>query len=397
MVPTSGNVLQWIVVSMLGLAVVMVNSAGMGVGRDEAATIGSILTGRPVIYAAIAIIFMAIVGRVDIRRLFAARGVNNLIAWFTIAAIALCVLALIPGLGRNVNGSSRWLYIGPQSWNFSFQPSELAKWAVVLSLAWWAARRAGTMRHLMGGLFPAIGLLALVCGLVAIEDLGTAVLIAAVGGVMILAAGAQWKHMALAIPPAIIAVVAFIITSPYRVQRLTAFVDPWADPEGVGYHPIQSLLAISGGELTGRGLGNGLQKFGYLPEDTTDFVFAVVCEELGIAGAIMVVAMYLAFAWVSLGIIRECRHAFGRLLGLGVIAVVTLQALINLAVVTVVVPTKGIALPLISSGGTGWVATATGIGLLVAIDRLNRHERTEAGLDEDEPMPALSVSASQYA
>jgi cell division protein FtsW len=155
------------------------------------------------------------------------------------------------------------------------------------------------------------------------------------------------------------------------MARLTAFVDPWADPRGIGYHPIQSMLAIAMGGLSGRGLGNGIQKFGYLPEDTTDFIFAIICEELGLGGAALVVALYMAILWIGLGILRDCRDTFSRLVGIGVLMTIGLQALINMAVVTVVVPTKGIALPLISAGGTGWILTAAAAGLLAALDAAN--------------------------
>ncbi|MFW6033482.1 MAG: FtsW/RodA/SpoVE family cell cycle protein, partial [Phycisphaeraceae bacterium] len=167
--------------------------------------------------------------------------------------------------------------------------------------------------------------------------------------------------------------------------RLTAFRDPWADPAGAGYHAIQSMVTIAQGGLTGRGVGNGIQKFGYVPEDTTDFIFSIVCEELGLAGAGLVVGLYLVILWVGLGIVRDCRDTFARLVGLGVLLTVGLQVTVNVAVVTVVVPTKGIALPLVSSGGTGWVLTAFALGLLASLDNAR-----ELGIDGDE-LPTLSA------
>ena len=132
------------------------------------------------------------------------------------------------------------------------------------------------------------------------------------------------------------------------------------------------MLAIAQGGLFGGGLGNGIQKFGYLPEDTTDFIFAIICEELGIMGAALIVVLYLVLLWIGLSIVKDCKDTFSRLVGLGVLLTVGLQALINIAVVTVVVPTKGIALPLISAGGTGWIMTAFAIGLVAALDNANR-------------------------
>jgi cell division protein FtsW len=170
------------------------------------------------------------------------------------------------------------------------------------------------------------------------------------------------------------AVAAAILHSPYRVQRLLAWRDPFEDPQGIGYHIIQSLSAIAGGGVAGRGLGQGVQKFGYLPEATTDFVFAIVCEELGLAGAALVIALLVALLWSGLAIIapsdpRLRPPTFRRLLGLGILLTIGFQALMNVTVVTGLAPTKGIALPLVSHGGTGWVLTAFSLGILISIER----------------------------
>jgi cell division protein FtsW len=165
------------------------------------------------------------------------------------------------------------------------------------------------------------------------------------------------------------------------VKRLLVFADPFADAQGAGYQPIQMMAAIADGN---RGLGNGIAKMGYLPTDTSDAIFAIVCEEMGVAGAALVLGVYVVMLWTAVGVMRDCRAgpaaSFGRLLTLAVIGTVGLQALMNIAVVTVVVPTKGIALPLLSSGGTGWVLCAAAIGLVAAVDRMNRRhaEATEA-------------------
>ncbi len=209
----------------------------------------------------------------------------------------------------------------------------------------------------------------MVAGFVVLEDLGTGVLMVAASAIVLLAAGARLWHFALFAPPALLAVLAAIVTSPYRVQRITSFLDPYADPQGSGYHMIQSLTTVAGGGVFGRGLGHGLQKFGYLPEDTTDFLFAVVCEELGLAGALLVIFLYAALTWFGTAIARRETCVTLRLMTLGVVATVTMQALINLFVVTGLAPTKGIALPLMSSGGTGWILTGFALGLVVAVDR----------------------------
>jgi cell division protein FtsW len=193
-----------------------------------------------------------------------------------------------------------------------------------------------------------------------------------VAAVMLIAAGARLWHFAAMAPLGLAAVAGAIIVSPYRVKRILAFMDPYADPEGTGYHMIQSMVAVANGQVFGRGLGFGLQKFGYLPEDRTDFLFAVICEELGLMGATAVIALYAGLLWAGLAIIRREPNTLLKLAALGVVATVGLQAVINLAVVTGLGPTKGIALPLLSSGGTGWILTAASLGLLVAIDRTQR-------------------------
>jgi len=310
---------------------------------------------------------MMLASRVNIVEVMRCRGAFNPAAWALVVSIALTGVVLIPGVGKEVNGAARWLAIGP----ISFQPSELVKWAVPPAVAWWCARRRGVMGRFWFGLVPAVLAVAAACGLIVIEDLGTAVLIASVAALLLLAGGAKLWQLVLAAAPGIGAFVLAIVHSPYRVTRLMAFLNPWADPQGSGYHPIQSMIAFATGGLTGKGLGNGVQKFGYLPEDTTDFIFASICEELGITGSLLVVVCYLVIIWVGLSIIRRCGDTFTRLVGLGVVLTIGLQALINLAVVTVLVPSKGIALPLISKGGTGWIVTAFAVGLLASLDYAN--------------------------
>lgn len=380
----SSHILQLAVVALLGLAVIMVNSAGARVGveghtGDVGLVAGAtdVLTSRAVIYAVLAVGVMLLASRINVRQLFAVRGWTNPLAVIVLSALVLAALTLVPGMGKSVNGASRWLYLGPRSWGLSFQPSELVKWVMVLAIAWWCARRRGLMHRFRYGLVPPLILLGIACFIVVVEDLGTAALIGLVAVCMLIAGGARLKQLAFVVPIGVVGLIGALIHSPYRLKRLTAFLDPWADPAGSGYHPIQSMLAVSQGGLTGRGLGNGIQKFGYLPEDTTDFIFAVICEELGIMGAMVVVCLFLVILWIGLGIVRDCKDTFGRLVGLGVLLTVGLQAAINIAVVVAVVPTKGIALPLVSSGGTGWIMTAFALGLVAALDNANTLEAEE--------------------
>ncbi|MGN6370230.1 MAG: FtsW/RodA/SpoVE family cell cycle protein [Phycisphaerae bacterium] len=223
------------------------------------------------------------------------------------------------------------------------------------------------------------------------EDFGTAALISVVVIVMILMAGCRWWHVAMLIPPGVFVVWAAIFRDPtsFRYKRMMAFLDPFADMKGAGYHPAESLLTIASGGFFGNGLGNGIQKMGYLPEDDTDFIFAVICEELGFFGALMVIGLFLAFVIIGWRIATRCQHQFGKMVAFGITAMIGLQAAFNIAVVTVTVPTKGIALPLISSGGTGWIMNAIAIGVLMSIERINRREIAEKKMGERPAEPAL--------
>jgi len=376
----AGQIIQLTVMAMLAFAVLMVHSAGMSVEAGPV-SFSEMLMSRHAAYAGLGVAACLAASQVDLRRALRWRGLGAPIAWALCASIVLCGLTLVPGVGKNINGASRWLAIGPRAWGLQMQPSELLKWVMVAAVAAWATRRAGVLRSFRHGLLPIGFVVAVGCGVVVIEDLGTAVLIAAVAGGMLLLAGCRLGHLLVIALAAAPCFAVFVLTSPYRLKRLMAFADPWADPHGAGYHPIQSMLAISQGGLAGRGLGNGVQKFGYLPEDTTDFIFAVICEELGLAGASLVVAMLLTLIWAGLSIARRNDHSFVQLFAAGVAMTLGFQAMINLAVVTVLAPTKGIALPLISAGGTGWVLTATALGLLAGMDRadVSRAEADRAG------------------
>lgn len=362
----AGQILQLVTMALLGLAMVMVQSASVNIGRDL--KLVELFTSLPAMYALAAVLALLLAGRLDIRRLLAYQRWRNPIYWMLGLSLLLVVASMVPGIGVEINGARRWLPLG----KLTFQPSELVKWVILLSLAYWCVTRRDRMRFFFKGLLPALAVVGISCLLIVKEDLGTAALIGVVSVVILLAGGARLWQLAAIVPLAAGAMVYMIMREPYRMARLTSFLDPWADPKGKGYQAIQSLLAIAQGGVTGRGLGNGIQKFGYLPADNTDFIFAVICEELGLTGAGLVVLLYVSLIWFGLSIVKETRELFARLFVLGIVLTVGLQATINLAVVTVVVPTKGIALPLLSSGGTGWIVTAAAIGLVAGIDRGNQ-------------------------
>ncbi len=356
--------------ALLSLGVVMVHSAGLSVGDGRAISLGAFLLSKPTMYMALAILALGVGSVTPIRGMLESPRVSRGPAWLLIAAFCLCVLVYVPALAREVNGAKRWVGVSvPGLGMLSFQPSETAKWASVAFVGWFGVWRGEGIRRLVGGLGLGLAPIAAIAGLILLEDLGTAVLIGAVAGLVLLAAGVRWAYV-IALAPVGLGVVAVgILAEPYRMRRLAAFVDPYADPAGSGYHAIQSMAAVAGGDVFGRGLGFGIRKFGYVPEDQTDFIFAIIAEELGFAGAGLIVALLLTLLWAGWAVaVREESRAM-RLFAFGVVATIGVQATINLAAVTGLGPTKGIALPLVSSGGTGWILTAAALGVLVGMDR----------------------------
>ncbi len=281
--------------------------------------------------------------------------------------VAALVAVLFPGIGTEVNGARRWITLGPASLGLRFQPSELAKLSLVIGLAVLLSRPESSIRSFWRGLLPCSLVVAVVAGLVGLEDFGTAALLAAVGGLMMLVGGCRVYHLVLVSIPGLAAMVQLVVSQPYRLERVLAFRNIWEDPYGSGYHPIQSLITIASGGWTGRGLGGGVQKYGYLPEARTDFIFSVIGEEAGVLGATAIILLFAALLYLGFRSLWHAPNAFQRMIALGVTLVVSLQAAMNIAVVTVCVPTKGIALPLVSAGGSGVVFLGAAIGLLAAV------------------------------
>lgn len=357
--------------ALMGLGVVMVFSAGESLGAGPFAR--GVLASpelRQAAFSGTALLALLVVSILP-SRIWAIRRGKWLqpVVFLALLALALLVLVLIPGIGEKRNGARRWLNIGPDSLGLGFQPSEIAKLAMTLFLAAWCARIGPRIRRFWTGLLPTLVVVGLFVGLVGIEDFGTAALLALVGTCVILGAGARLWHILLMGMPAVIGLVYLVIQRPNRVQRLLTFMNPEADPQGAGYQPVQSLLTIASGGWWGRGLGAGVQKYGYLPEGRTDFIFSVICEELGIIGGIAVIGLFAVLLWQGRKATSRAPTDFARLLALGVTLMVGFQAAINIAVVTVSVPTKGISLPLVSAGGTGVIFFAILIGLLANVAR----------------------------
>ena len=286
-----------------------------------------------------------------------------------ITAIVLLILVKVPGIGRKVNGADRWIGLGP----LSIQPSEVIKLAMILVMAQIMAVDPYRIRSFRRGLVPVLGLLAVVAGLIMLQpDLGTTLAIAGTTFFMLIAAGARASHLVSLGAAGLGLVVAAIAAAPYRMRRILAFLDPWADPSGKGYQTIQALLALGPGGLFGLGLGQSRQKFLYLPENHTDFIFAMIGEELGFVGAVIVVLLFFLVAWRGYKVAMGAPDAFTGLLAVGLTSMVIIQAMINMGVVSGLLPVTGITLPFLSYGGTSLVFSMIGAGVLLNISRMAR-------------------------
>ena len=296
---------------------------------------------------------------------------KSIAPYLVATSLILLVLVLIPGIGMERNFSRRWLALplGPAS--ISFQPSELAKWAVIIFLAAILDRCKDSVHKFARRFIPICIIPAIAILLIVSQDFGTAAFIALLTFLMLAIGNVKWLH--LFSPLVLIGPVFYfaVATSAYRMARLKSFFDP----ENMSYHAQQSLIAISTGGIWGKGLGRGISKYGHLPEDTTDFIFAIIAEELGFVGGFFVIAVFIAIAILSMLVIKRCKSSFGRLLAGGIAMSITIQAAINIGVVTVVLPTKGIPLPFISAGGTSLLLTAAAAGILLNIAR-NPEDKT---------------------
>jgi cell division protein FtsW len=306
---------------------------------------------------------MLVVSRVPYMIWSVGRGYGAL--FLLVGSLAICGLVLVPGLGVEVNGAVRWLRI--PGTGFRFQPSELVKGALPIFLANWVVYRVD-IRCFWRGLLPIVMIIGVCVGGIGLEDFGTAALLAGVSGCLLLVAGARIWHLLLMVLPAIPAFGYLLMSRSHRMERLLIYRDPFQDPAGKGYQVIQSLCTIVSGGWWGRGLGNGFGK-GYLPEARNDFIFAVICEELGVVGAAAVIALLITLMWLGRRVVVKSSDPVGRLLALGIILTLGFQAAMNIAVVTASVPTKGIALPLVSAGGSGAIFLGALVGVLANVAR----------------------------
>jgi cell division protein FtsW len=331
---------------------------------------------RQLVWLMLGAILLWVFAQVDYHRL------RPIIRPVALASVVLLLLVLVPHLGVISNGARRWLRIGP----VEMQPAELAKLAMLLFVALWLERRRDRLASLEEGVLPFLALLALITGLVMLErDLGTTMILAAIMLSQFLIAGSRKRHVVLLVSVVALSIAVLIRMEPYRFHRIMAFLNPWADPLNSGFQSIQSILALGSGGFFGVGLGQSIQKYQWLPFAHTDFIFAIVGEETGLLGTSAVLAAFALFTYRGYRIALRAPDLFGSLLACGVTTWITAQAVINIAAVTVTLPTTGIPLPFISYGGSSLAISLLAVGILMNIavqgEKVGwiRHARVDLG------------------
>jgi cell division protein FtsW len=352
---------------MLGLVLVLL-LGGFVILASASITISDNATGNPFFYLERQLVAAAIGLAAALFCLFVPMHVwQTLGPLLLLVGLALLVLVLVPGVGYEVNGATRWVRFGVMN----LQVSEPARLCLLIYLAGYVVRQQKALREQFVGFLRPMLVLSLGCALLLAEpDFGAAIVLLATALVMLFVAGARIRDFILFFSATVIAVVGLTLTSPYRLSRLTGFMDPWADPYNSGFQLTQSLIAFGRGEWFGVGLGDGVQKLFYLPEAHTDFVFAVFAEEFGLLGSVVLIALFLALLWRVFKLAMRAADSerfFEAFLAIGLGTWLGLQAFINVGVNMGLLPTKGLTLPLISYGRSSMIVAMIAIGLLLRI------------------------------
>ncbi len=278
----------------------------------------------------------------------------------------MLILVLIPGIGTVRNGSRSWFGIG----SFGIQPSEFTKLALIIFTSKYLYKNDKDLKDVKKGVLPILGILFLTFGLIMLQpDFGTGVVLVMTIIVLLFVSGVKMKFFVKLGILGLLGIVTLIIIAPYRMQRITSFLNPWVDPLGSGFQIIQSMYAIGPGGLLGLGLGNSIQKHFYLPEPQTDFIFSIISEELGFMGVVIVTTLFITIIRRGFIIAMKCNNNFGKYLAFGITFGLAFQALLNLMVVTSLIPVTGVTLPFLSYGGSSLLITLIGMGILLNISR----------------------------
>ncbi len=350
---------------LLSLGIIMVFSASAPVAYNVHHDI-YIYLKKQIFAAALGFIAMIMAANFDYKKL---KSLSPALMAFS---IVLLIIVLIPGVGKLSNEARRWIGIG----TYQFQPSEIAKLAVIMFFSSSLAKRRDQLQYFFKGLMPYLILIGIIAFLLIEEPhFSGTVIVILVAAVILFCAGAKISHFIIISFPAIAGLGTIVATVPYMRNRVLSFLDPWSDLQDTGWQAVQSLYAIGSGGLFGRGLGRSMQKFLYLPEPENDFIFSVLAEELGFIGVTAVLLLFLIFIWRGIKIAINAPDIFGSLVAIGITSLIAVQSLLNIAVVTSSVPITGVSLPFFSYGGTSLLLFMTEVGILLNISRYSKYER----------------------
>jgi cell division protein FtsW len=372
---------KWLFAATVGLAlfgVVMVYSASAMLSQAENHGQFYYLL-KQAIWTAIGLAVMYVMMQIDYRHL------RNRKIVYGLFVVTVLLLFSVFGFGK-INGAHRWIRFGV----FSIQPSEISKLTLAVFLAYFLETRAGDEQNFWRTFMPCAMVTGFLAFLIVLEpDLGTALMLGVLFLVVTYTAGVRLFHLGMAAAPALVGLVGLLIFVPWRLRRLVTFLDPWADPQNSGFQVVQSLIAVGSGGPDGLGFAQGKQKMLFLPFAHSDFIFAVIGEELGLVGTLAVVLVFALFLWRGIRTSLLAPERFGMLLSLGIVVVIVAQALFNISVVLSLVPTKGIPLPFISYGGSSMVPTLAAVGVL-----LNISQHTTGSIDLEGLRTAANSEAS---
>jgi len=351
----------FLVVSILvAVGIVMIYSAS-AIYASEKMGDSLFYIKRHLLYLALGLVMMFVAMAIDINTLKKYAKPIMLVSLF------LLIVVLIPHIGREVSGARRWFKFGPMN----FQPSEFAKIAIIIYMADLISRKEHVMKSFIHGYLAPVMVLGFTMGLILIEpDLGTAITIALITMIMLYVSGVRPSHILASFLASLPVLYLLLFSVPYRRKRMIVFLNPWADKRGTGFQIIQSFVALGSGGLLGVGLGQSKQKLFYLPASHTDFIFSIIGEELGFLGAASIVFLFAIFLWQGMRIVFRTIGSFERMLGLGIVSLITVEAVINIGVTAGALPTKGLPLPFISYGGSGLIFHLMAVGILLNVAKV---------------------------
>ncbi len=368
------NVIMYLVTTLLVIGIIMIYSTSSARTTEGAGSMNIIFL-KHVAWVIIAITGMLIMMKTDYHYL------QRYSMVIFIVALAGLAVVLIPEIGAKINGSRRWIRVGV----FGYQPSEFAKLAMIIFMSGYIVKNREKMATFAKGFVVPIILIGVVSLLILKEpDFGTAIFVTVVSFILLMAGGTRIIYVIFTLIASIPHIYQILNKIPtYQHNRLLAFLDPWKDPMGIGYQIIQSWIALGSGGIAGLGLGESRQKLFFLPMSDNDFIFSIIGEEFGFIGTTCIIIMFALFAWQGMRICKTAPDAFGFFLALGITASIALQAAINVAVVTGSIPTKGLPLPFISTGGSSILLSLLGVGILLNIARQSENSDVSACNVED--------------